>query len=63
MVVVKTEIRDQIVSTAAQIFSRFGFKKTTMDDIAKGMRKGKSSIYYYFTMFSLRKGICGYYNR
>jgi len=49
MVVVKTEIRDQIVSTAAQIFSRFGFKKTTMDDIAKGMRKGKSSIYYYFT--------------
>ena len=49
MVVVKTEVRDQIVSTAARIFSRFGFKKTTMDEIAQAMRKGKSSIYYYFT--------------
>jgi AcrR family transcriptional regulator len=49
MVVIKTEVRDQIVSTASQIFSRFGFKKTTMDEIAQAMRKGKSSIYYYFT--------------
>jgi len=49
MVVVKTEVRDQIVSTAGQIFSRFGFRKTTMDEIAQAMRKGKSSIYYYFT--------------
>jgi AcrR family transcriptional regulator len=47
--VVKTEVRDQIVSTATQIFSRFGFRKTTMDEIAQAMRKGKSSIYYYFT--------------
>jgi AcrR family transcriptional regulator len=49
MAVVKTEVRNQIVSTASQIFSRFGFKKTTMDEIAQAMRKGKSSIYYYFT--------------
>jgi AcrR family transcriptional regulator len=48
MAVEKTEVRDQIVSTATQIFSRFGFKKTTMDEIAQAMRKGKSSIYYYF---------------
>ena len=45
----KEEIRDQIVSSARQVFSRFGFKKTTMDEIAQGARKGKSSIYYYFT--------------
>ena len=45
----KDEIRDQIVEAARLIFSRFGFKKTTMDDIALGVGKGKSSIYYYFT--------------
>lgn len=41
-------IRDSIVNSARDLFSRFGFKKTTMDDIALSMRKGKSSIYYYF---------------
>ena len=25
------------------------FRKTTMDEIAQAARKGKSSIYYYFT--------------
>jgi AcrR family transcriptional regulator len=49
MVVVKDDIRDQIVDTARGIFTRFGFRKTTMDEIARAMRKGKSSIYYYFT--------------
>ena len=48
MVVVKEDIRDQIVDTAREIFTRFGFRKTTMDEIARAMRKGKSSIYYYF---------------
>ncbi|MDP4281511.1 MAG: TetR/AcrR family transcriptional regulator, partial [Bacteroidota bacterium] len=33
---------------ARDIFSKYGFKKTTMDDIAHASRKGKSSIYYYF---------------
>jgi AcrR family transcriptional regulator len=45
----KPDIRDQILDSASSIFSRFGFKKTTMDEIARHMRKGKSSIYYYFT--------------
>jgi len=44
----KEEFREQIVESARQIFSRFGFKKTTMDEIAQGVRKGKSSIYYYY---------------
>ncbi len=48
MVVVKDEIRSQIVSVASKIFSRYGFKKTTMEEIALASRKGKSSIYYYF---------------
>jgi AcrR family transcriptional regulator len=42
------EMRSLIIETSREIFSRFGYKKTTMDDIAHGVRKGKSSIYYYF---------------
>lgn len=41
-------IKDNIVSIATHIFSKFGFKKTTIDDIAQKLGKGKSSIYYYF---------------
>lgn len=40
--------RIKIVETARHIFSHFGFKKTTMEEIALASRKGKSSIYYYF---------------
>jgi len=48
MVVVKKEVRDYIVSVARRIFTRNGFKKTTMEEIAAACHKGKSSIYYYF---------------
>jgi len=48
MVVVKAEVRAQIVDVARKIFTRYGFKKTTMEEIAAASRKGKSSIYYYF---------------
>lgn len=48
MVVVKEEIRTQIVRVARKIFTRYGFKKTSMEEIAAASRKGKSSIYYYF---------------
>ena len=44
----KDEVKDAIVNVARHIFSRFGFRKTTMDEIAIASRKGKSSIYYYF---------------
>ena len=44
----KEEYRKRIVISAGQIFSRFGFKKTTMDEIARALNMGKSSIYYYF---------------
>jgi AcrR family transcriptional regulator len=44
----KEEFRRKIIISAGQIFSRFGFKKTTMDEIAKALKIGKSSIYYYF---------------
>ncbi len=47
--VYKEEIRDNIVITAARVFGKYGFRKTTMDEIAKASKKGKSTIYYYFT--------------
>jgi len=48
MSVDKENFREQIVIKASAIFARFGFRKTTMDEIAREMHKGKSSIYYYF---------------
>jgi AcrR family transcriptional regulator len=48
MVVVKEEVRAHIVGVARKIFTRYGFRKTTMEQIAASSRKGKSSIYYYF---------------
>lgn len=44
----KDNIRESIVNAAGDIFSKYGYKKTTMDDIALALGKGKSSIYYYF---------------
>lgn len=44
----KEEYRKKIVVISGQIFSRYGFKKTTMDEIAKELKMGKSSVYYYF---------------
>jgi AcrR family transcriptional regulator len=44
----KEEFRKRVIITAGQIFSRYGFKKTTMDEVAKALKMGKSSIYYYF---------------
>jgi AcrR family transcriptional regulator len=40
--------RLKIVNIAADIFSVYGFKKATMEDIAHAAGMGKSSIYYYF---------------
>ncbi|NVO19173.1 MAG: TetR/AcrR family transcriptional regulator [Bacteroidetes bacterium] len=45
----KDEVKDSIIGVARQIFCKFGFRKTTMDEIAQAVRKGKSSIYYYFS--------------
>jgi AcrR family transcriptional regulator len=44
----KEEFRRKVILTAGQIFSHYGFRKTTMDEIANALKMGKSSIYYYF---------------
>jgi len=40
--------REGILKIAQDIFSKYGYKNTTLDDIANAVRKGKSSLYYYF---------------
>lgn len=44
----RDKVKHSIIDVAREIFSKFGFRKTTMDEIAQAARKGKSSIYYYF---------------
>ncbi len=41
-------VRISILEAAQGLFSKFGYKKTTMEDIAQELHKGKSSLYYYF---------------
>ncbi|MCG8582293.1 MAG: TetR/AcrR family transcriptional regulator [Bacteroidales bacterium] len=41
-------MRVAIIEAARELFAKFGYKKTTMEDIAHALRKGKSSLYYYF---------------
>ncbi len=41
-------MRAMIIEAAREVFSRFGYKKATLDDIASSLYKAKSSIYYYF---------------
>ncbi len=42
------DTRNKILSVANKLFSRFGFHKTSMDEIAKIARKAKGSLYYHF---------------
>ena len=40
--------KNTIIDVAATIFSKFGFHKTTVDEIARAAHKAKSSVYYHF---------------
>ena len=49
MLITKDDIiKDEILKEAQKLFEQFGVKKTTMEDIAKAMGKGKSTLYYYY---------------
>lgn len=41
-------IKEDILKEAQKLFQQFGLRKTTMEDIAKAMGKGKSTLYYYY---------------
>ena len=40
--------RSKIIDVASRLFGRYGFYKTSMDEIAKIARKAKGSLYYHF---------------
>ncbi len=42
------DVKDLIVSAATIYFSKYGFHKTTMDEIARHIHKAKGVLYYYF---------------
>jgi AcrR family transcriptional regulator len=42
------DVETMIVEKAQAIFARYGYRKTTMDDIARATYKGKSTLYHYF---------------
>lgn len=42
------DLKNLIVETATKFFSKYGYHKTTMDEIAKNMHKAKGLLYYYF---------------
>lgn len=41
-------VRKSIIDAAQKLFQQYGLSKTTMEDIAKSVGKGKSSLYYYY---------------
>lgn len=41
-------IQEQILVAAKQLFALYGLTKVTMDDVAKAIGKGRSSLYYYY---------------
>jgi len=43
-----TDVKSLIVESATKYFSKFGFYKTTMDEIARHIHKAKGILYYYF---------------
>ena len=42
------EVKSLIVESATKYFSKYGFHKTTMDEIARHIHKAKGVLYYYF---------------
>jgi len=44
----KDQTREKILTVAARMFGKYGFQKTTVDEIARTAHKAKGSVYYYF---------------
>lgn len=44
----KTEVKEKIVQAAITTFSKYGYDKTRMDDIAESAKLGKGTLYLYF---------------
>ena len=43
-----SKIKKQLITAASTTFSKYGYYKTAMEDIAKTAQKAKGSLYYHF---------------
>ena len=41
-------IKSEVFIASRQLFKRYGYQKTTMEDIARAIGRGKSTLYYYY---------------
>jgi AcrR family transcriptional regulator len=44
----KDQTREKILIVAGRMFGKYGYQKTTVDEIARTAHKAKGSVYYYF---------------
>ncbi len=44
----REDVRNEIVMKTREIISRFGFKKSSTEEIAKTLNKTKAALYHYF---------------
>lgn len=44
----RDKTKEKIMAVASKMFARYGFQKTTVDEIARTAHKAKGSVYYYF---------------
>ncbi len=44
----KNSSKEKIMEAAVELFERYGYEKTTLEDIAGRIGKTKTSVYYYF---------------
>ena len=44
-----SELKVDILDIYKDLFQRFGYRKTTLTDIAKSVDKVKTAVYYYFS--------------
>ncbi|MDP3452603.1 MAG: TetR/AcrR family transcriptional regulator [Bacteroidales bacterium] len=44
----RVDVKSLIVQSATALFSKYGFSRTTMEEIAKNIHKAKGVLYYYF---------------
>jgi len=42
------DVKNRIIEVAQDIFKKYGFRKSTMDEIAEATGKSKSTLYHYF---------------
>jgi len=40
--------QEQVIKAAQLLFRQYGLEKVTMDEVAKAVGKGRSSLYYYY---------------